>query len=54
MKMRRAIYQYVKILYDVYNTWINNTKNFTPRQITHCTEFLYKQIWTMHADEIIT
>lgn len=54
--MRRALYKCVKILYDVYNTWINNTKNSTLRQIqiTHCTEFLYKQIWTMHADEIIT
>ena len=54
MKISRAIYENIKIMYDVYDTWLNNTKNFTPRQITYCTEFLYKQIWTMHADEIIT
>ena len=52
--MRISIYENAKILYDVYDIWINNTKNFTLTQITHCVEFLYKQTWTMYADEIIT
>ena len=37
--MRIAIYENAKVLYDVYDIWLNNTKNFTLRQITHCTDF---------------